>query len=67
MCWIQKLEQSYHVMGYMVGHIKKPSRHGIIGTIVAGSAKYGSCCGLIFADMRYTSKSTKIYTPRKFL
>ena len=33
-----------------------------------GFARYlATCCGLIFVDKEYTTKSTKIYTPRKFL
>ena len=42
--------------------------HGsLVGKIVIRFAKYASYCGLIFVDKRYTMKSTKIYTPRKFL
>ena len=33
-----------------------------------GFARYlATCCGLIFMDKEYTTKSMKIYTPRKFL
>ena len=36
---------------------------------VAGADLPGilTCCGLIFVGKEYTTKSTKIYTPRKFL
>ena len=40
---------------------------GMVGTIVVGFTKYASYCGLIFVDKRHTMKSTKIYTPQKFL
>ena len=40
---------------------------GMVGTIVVRFAKYASYCGLIFVDKRHTMKSTKNYTPRKFL
>ena len=39
---------------------------GMVGTIV-GFAKYASYCGLIFVAKRHTTKSTKVYTPQKFL
>ena len=33
-----------------------------------GCARYlATCCGLIFVDKEYATKSTKIYAPRKFL
>ena len=42
--------------------------HGsVIGTIVDRFAKYASYCGLIIVDKKHTMKSTKIYTPHKFL
>ena len=35
--------------------------HGsVVGTIVAGFAKYASYCGLIFVDKRHITKSTKL-------
>ena len=39
----------------------------MVGTTIVGLAKYASCCGLIFVDKRHITKTTKIYTPRKFL
>ena len=40
----------------------------MVGTTIAvGFTKYASYCGLIFMDKRHTMKSTKIYTPQKFL
>ena len=39
--------------------------HGyVVGTIIAGFAKYASYCGLVFMDKRHTMKSTKFYTPQ---
>ena len=32
-----------------------------------GFARYLATCGLIFVDKEYTTKSMKIYAPRKFL
>ena len=44
------------------------SHHSVVGIIIiVGFAKYASYCGLIFVDKRHTMKSTKIYTPPKFL
>ena len=40
---------------------------GVVDTFIVGFAKYASYCGLIFMNKRHTTKSTKIYTPRKFL
>ena len=40
---------------------------GVVSTIIVRFAKYASYCGLIFVDKRHTTKSTKIYAPRKFL
>ena len=39
----------------------------MVGTIIVRFAKYASYCGVIFVDKRHTTKSMKIYTPRKFL
>ena len=55
------------MMSFVEGHIKKPSRSGVISTIVISFAKYASCCGLIFVDRRLTTKFTKIYAAQKFL
>ena len=41
--------------------------HGHMVSTIVGFANYASFCGLIFVDKRHTSKSTKIYTPQKFL
>ena len=41
--------------------------HGcVVGTIFV-KFEYASYCGLIFMDKNHTTKSMKIYTPRKFL
>ena len=37
---------------------------GLVGTIVVRFAKYA---GLIFVNKKHTTKSMKIYMPRKFL
>ena len=56
------------MMSFVEGHInKEPSRSSVMGTIIAGFAKYASYCGLIFMDKRHTMKSMKFYIPQKFL